>query len=73
MSMRCKSIHGSYLLAFKWLNMPVKVPSSWSILNKLKNRTQKSDSYKPTKTRIEGHIKVGIAWGIALCIYFVGL
>ena len=72
MSMRCKSIHGSYLLAFKWLNMPVKVPSSWSILNKLKNRMHKSDSYKPTKIRIEGHIKVGIALGNNSLYLFCG-
>ena len=30
--MRCRSLDCSYLV-FKWLNMPVVVPSSWSISN----------------------------------------
>ena len=43
-----ESLYGSFIV-FKWLNMPVTVPSSWSISKQL--ITCKSDPYNTTKIK----------------------
>ena len=52
-------MYGSYV-AFKWVNMPVIVPSSWLISNIQKVTLLNVIPLKATKIRIESKIKVGI-------------
>ena len=64
--MTCRPFDCSYL-AFKWLNMPVVVPSSWLTSNKKVSCLLRIDLYR--KIGNKEPYKSGY-WEIANCIYF---